>query len=61
MPTNTRGHQKKPASADPKHVRRQSEQMPDRPERSSADSTGQDERLIGAERFPRKGNDEDLD
>ena len=30
-----------------------------RPEEST--STGQDEKLIGAERFPRKGDDEELE
>jgi hypothetical protein len=46
----------------------QQNREPDERGRSEADgrpqespSTGRDEKLIGAERFPRKGNDEELE
>jgi hypothetical protein len=61
MPSSNRAIRKDRSSAASDDGNREPKQQSERNERGSVPSTGRDERLIGAERYPRKGDDEDPD
>jgi hypothetical protein len=59
MPASNRPIRNDRSSGSSDDARREPKQRSERNERGSAPSTGRDERLIGAERYPRKGDDDD--